>query len=65
MEAVLCEQQDHAEMPKHYHLSGEYTVRLQRLEAFRGRVEKALGEVAGLPEGFRTEINDALKTIDA
>ena len=52
-------------MPKHYHMAGEYEARLQRLERFKERVEKAVGEVGGLPDGFKSEIADAAKEVDA
>lgn len=65
METVLCEKPDHAEMPKHYHMAGEFEARLKRLEEFKSRVEKAVGEVGGLPSGFKQEITDAAKEVDS
>lgn len=64
MDTILCEKRDHEGMPKHYHLAGEFEARLQRLEEFKAKVEKAMGEVT-LPAGFASEVEAAAKAVDA
>lgn len=65
MDTILCEKPDHAEMPKHYHLAGEFEARLQRLEEFKTKVEQLLAEPGDADGVSSDELQAGLAAVDA
>jgi len=60
---IKCDKPDHADMPSHYHMLGEVESRLQRLEEFKSRVEKAMAD-NHLPEDFKRKVSEAAESAD-